>query len=182
MERILDAAGWLGLCFCGYAAFLVAITIWKGKRPDHAAWWMKKIDQWGKRKNRMRGWARTNELWIGAVFSAALLGVLVWMGFRTRYPIATYHNVIVMQQLPDGDWPMSADEDHAIVFRPCADFDVRPMLSQAAIEGWIAHQVKWEQQPTCQSVLAPELGFTFNDENFQYRRISDAKTNKSASQ
>src|SRR5690349_5011185 len=107
--------GYLGWCFCIYAAYLFASTIWKGKRPWHARRWMGFV----KRLSRWRERGRAHQTAIAYTSALVLLAMLVTGAWMRRGNVVVEHNVAVIGHLPDGDWKMSSDEEPDLVFRPC---------------------------------------------------------------
>lgn len=173
-DRTRDVLSWLAYCFCGYAAFLLAWTVWKGRRPKHAARWMKFVADLRKARNKVDGWA--SSLAASWMFAIACVSVLVFVSWRARSNVVTEHNVIVCRRLDDGDWQMTSDEETDLVFRPCPSdayngVDVDGLLRSAV--GYVADYARWEERGTCKSILRADLGFWFRDKhnNFAFRRI-----------
>lgn len=172
-------AGLLAYCFCGYTAFLVVWTLWKGRRPEHAKRWMRLVEKWGqawrRTKKKVDGWMLPAP--IAITLSLICLGLLVGAAYSSRSNTVTEHNVAIYRQLDDGDWLMSSDEEQYIVFRPCAadtasGVDVNGLLKLAV--GYVADEARWEERGTCKSILRSDLGFWFRDEhnNFAYKRVN----------
>ena len=169
-----ELVGWLGWAFGIYFALLAGWTLLAKNRPPHAQRWMRCVENWNRLRRKSKGWVVANELPIALAFSAIVLGLIVTGGWMYRYPVATYHNVIVLPKNEYGDWPMSSTEDSSLMFRPCPDFNVEPILKKVADEGWIIYEAKWEQRPTCQDIYDPRLGFTINYPDHSYKRRNNA--------
>lgn len=165
---IAEVVGYLGWCFCGYAAYLFVWTIWKGSRPKHAERWMRFVAEcrylW-KRSNR--GIAKWSPVIFVMFWCAAMLFAVARL---PKYEIVTEHHVHVIGRLADGDWAMSSDEQGQFAFRGCHDFDVDSVLSQAV--GYVADHARWEERGNCKSIRRADLGFWWRDKNFAYRRAN----------
>ncbi len=156
---IMDVLGWWGLCFCGYAVCSVVLKLWK------------------RYSARIRQKSNGVSHYGPVFFASCVCIVLVLGSTRIRLNVVTQHNVAVIQQLTDGDWLMSSDEDKSLVFRPCPEdtrsgVDVNGILKAGT--GYIAEHAIWEEQGNCKSILKPELGFWFKAEanRFTYQRIN----------
>lgn len=190
----LAVLSWLAYCFCGYAACLVAWTLWKGRRPRHAERWMKWIDERGQKwqkwqehwqerwrrtkassKDRIDGW--TSSWLVVSIFALGCCSLLAFAAYHQRPNLVTEHNVVIYRQLSDGDWQMSSDEESDLVFRPCPDdgaggVDVNGLFASAV--GYVADYAKWEERGTCKSILRSDLGFWFRDKHnhYEYRKAN----------
>lgn len=150
-----------------YTTFLVAWTLWRRDRPKHAQKWMKFIAS--LKRFREKGSATIDRTWVTAVFFVSSSLLVYAMTRPPRFPVVEEHNVAVYQRLPDGDWLMSSDEQGRFAYRPCGDFDIEPMLSQAI--GYVAPRARWEERGYCKSLRADNLNFWWRDEKGNYRRI-----------
>jgi hypothetical protein len=158
--QILRMAGWLGWAFGLYWVYVLGWTILSGHRPDHAKYWMKFISHLKRFKEKSDGFMPIGS----AVFASFLMMGMFVGASRMKLNVVTQHHVVIHQQLADGDWYMSSDEDKSLVFRPCQDdikggVDVDALFKKGI--GWVAEYAIWEERGTCKSILRPELGFWF---------------------
>lgn len=114
------------------------------------------------------------------LIALVLLLMLLVVGYSQHSNVVTEHNVVIYSQLSNGDWIMSSDEEHDLVFRPCLEdiamgVDVNGMLRQAVgPPHYVAERASWQERGTCKSILRADLGFWFRDKanGFQYRRVN----------
>lgn len=169
---VLATVGLLGWCFCGYAIFLFAWTLWKHARPKHAQMWMRLVAKWSRLKDK--GWA--NSLALPYLFALVCTVLLITAAYRNRANVVTEHNVAVYGQLDNGDWLMSSDEQPSLIFRPCPEdissgIDVNGMFRQAI--GYVAHQATWQERGVCKSLQRPEWEFQWkNKDHLNYRKVN----------
>lgn len=139
---------------------------------------MKQGSQLPKPKMIARG---VDKVFVPTVVVIVIVGLTIGY-IHAEYPVATYMDVTVHPKNENGDWRMDGREDfgehryrRGIMFRPCEPKLIEPILQQAAAEGWVAHDVSWQQRPNCQSVFDPQFGFNFNDEQGHYRSVTNAR-------
>jgi len=104
-----------------------------------------------KRNIPKRGWAAWSPIWFCLVF-----GLAVTFAFTRKpaYPIYEYHNVKVLSQVGPNKWWIER-EDGKTLYTACNDFDNAAVIWA----GYVAKRIKYEDHGSCNSILAPGLGF-----------------------
>lgn len=174
-HNIMAVAGWWEYCFIGFTAFLVIIRLLKRRWP-FAATMLQLCEMPTMGRGRV-----FDKVFVPSVVVIVIVGLTIGY-IHAEYPVATYMDVTVHPKNENGDWRMDGREDfgehryrRGIMFRPCEPKLIEPILQQAAAEGWVAHDVSWQQRPNCQSVFDPQFGFNFNDEQGHYRSVTNAR-------
>lgn len=179
MRLFLQMVGYLGWVVGSYFALLLALTLWRRSRPQHAKAWMRWIAAFNRLKRNGRGHLKLASGWYAVGFSAfCVMGMTYGATRLPKENVVTEHHVLILHRLDNGDFAYRSDEKpNGDTYRPCAidaqnGIDVDGMLTQAI--GYVADKATWQEQGTCRSIMKPEWQFWFRDEanNFTYQKES----------
>lgn len=167
LHRTLDVLGWLAYCFCGYAAFLLVWTCWKGRRPKHAARWMKFVEGARKlsRKTKERGAVLVDYSWhISLLFALVVTMGMTYGVSINRWPVEVRHNVRIVSHPSQYQWQIVSDEKpEGEMYYACPWMVNREGRRFDANESWIvsgyfAREAVWQVQGDCNSIRDQEWG------------------------
>jgi hypothetical protein len=154
MLKTLESAvnGWLLDSLILFFVFMAAYRLMKPKLTSFA----KRV------KSNLSRRRNNNRLGAGKgffgpiVFSAICCGILAYAATRTPppHPIYEYWDVKVISKVGTNSWLIER-EDGKTLYKGCPDFDNGSVIWP----GYVATRIKYEDFGSCNSILAPGLGF-----------------------
>jgi len=164
--------GYLGWCFCIYAAYLLGSTILHGSRPKHAVRWMKFIERLAHWRDRMKEKGRAHQAAIANLIAVMCIVLLASASVRYHYPEETQHNVRHIEHPSKYQWSWISDEHpEGFMLLACED------MEKVIYPGYFGKVIRWQWRENGGCGSFKNQGFEID---YDWKEDGKAKTDMEA--